>query len=300
MKTDRLFQIVYILLEKQWITAKELSERLEVSKRTIYRDIDVLTLSGIPIYTTKGKGGGIGLLDHYVLSKSILNDHEKSQVLVALDTLKATGFDQVNHVMTKLRSIFNQHEDSWIDIDFSNWTTQAKGQEQFVMLKEGLSIQQSLVFDYINANGDKSRREVYPLKLIFKKRDWYLFAYCKKKTENRLFKVRRIYDLSIGSEDFNRSDYLSKEDKVIREKESLIELDLLIDKSLKHRVYDEFDIGAIAINESGDYNVRIEMADNDWLYHYLLSFENHMTIVKPTALNAKLRAILEKTLKNYL
>lgn len=58
MKTQRLFQIIYILLNKESVTAQELSEKFEVSIRTIYRDIDTLSTAGIPIYTTQGKGGG--------------------------------------------------------------------------------------------------------------------------------------------------------------------------------------------------------------------------------------------------
>ena len=70
MQINRLFEIVYILLNKKSITAKELSEHFEVSQRTIYRDIDTLCECGIPIYTSKGKGGGIGLLDSFILNKS--------------------------------------------------------------------------------------------------------------------------------------------------------------------------------------------------------------------------------------
>eukprot|EP00831_Metopus_contortus_P036502 TRINITY_DN28872_c0_g1_i3.p1 TRINITY_DN28872_c0_g1~~TRINITY_DN28872_c0_g1_i3.p1 ORF type:complete len:104 (-),score=7.29 TRINITY_DN28872_c0_g1_i3:99-410(-) len=72
LKTDRLFSIVHILLNKERVTAKELADQFEVSTRTIYRDIDSLSMSGIPIYTDKGTGGGISLLDNYVLNKTCL------------------------------------------------------------------------------------------------------------------------------------------------------------------------------------------------------------------------------------
>ncbi len=67
MQINRLFEIVYILLHKKSVTAKELAERFEVSVRTIYRDIDTLSSAGIPIYASQGKGGGISLMDEYVL-----------------------------------------------------------------------------------------------------------------------------------------------------------------------------------------------------------------------------------------
>lgn len=72
MKIRRLFQIIYILLDRKSITANELADKFEVSVRTIYRDIETLTESGIPIYTTQGKGGGITLMDQFILNKSLL------------------------------------------------------------------------------------------------------------------------------------------------------------------------------------------------------------------------------------
>ena len=76
MQIDRLFYIIYTLLEKKMVTAGELAAHFEVSTRTIYRDIDTLSLAGIPVYTSKGNGGGIGILDGYVLNKSTLSHEE--------------------------------------------------------------------------------------------------------------------------------------------------------------------------------------------------------------------------------
>ena len=70
---NRLFEIIYMLIQKKKVTAKELADKFEVSTRTIYRDIEILSGANIPIYASKGKDGGIGLLDEYVLNKSILS-----------------------------------------------------------------------------------------------------------------------------------------------------------------------------------------------------------------------------------
>jgi len=73
MKNDRLFQILYLLLEKGTMTAPELSRALEVSVRTIYRDIDALSLAGVPVYATQGKNGGVSLLPNYAFDKVAIN-----------------------------------------------------------------------------------------------------------------------------------------------------------------------------------------------------------------------------------
>ncbi len=77
MQTNRLFQIIYILLREGTVTAGELAKRFEVSPRTIYRDIDALSLAGVSVYASKGKGGGISLLQDFVLDKSLLSETEQ-------------------------------------------------------------------------------------------------------------------------------------------------------------------------------------------------------------------------------
>ena len=87
MKESRLFRIVYYLLDKGHATAPELAEKFEVSIRTIYRDIDVISSAGIPVYVTTGRNGGIEILDSYVLEKSIFSDKEKQDIMAALQSL---------------------------------------------------------------------------------------------------------------------------------------------------------------------------------------------------------------------
>ena len=84
---NRLFQIVYMLLEKPQMKAKALAEFFEVSERTIYRDIDKLTMAGIPIYTNQGRNGGISILPDYVLDKSVLTIDEKKKIMESLNAL---------------------------------------------------------------------------------------------------------------------------------------------------------------------------------------------------------------------
>ncbi len=84
---NRLFQIVYLLMEKPQMTAKELADIFEVSERTIYRDIDKLTMAGIPVYTNQGKHGGVSILPDYVLDKAVLTTEEKNKIMESLSAL---------------------------------------------------------------------------------------------------------------------------------------------------------------------------------------------------------------------
>ena len=89
MSESRLFKILYYLLDKGTVTAPELAKKFEVSVRTIYRDIDMLSGAGIPVYTTTGHGGGIHLFDNFVLKKSLLSEQEMQDILIGVQSLSA-------------------------------------------------------------------------------------------------------------------------------------------------------------------------------------------------------------------
>jgi predicted DNA-binding transcriptional regulator YafY len=295
MKIDRLFGIVYLLLDKKWVTAKYLAEKFQVSTRTIYRDVDVLTLAGIPIYTNKGSGGGIGLLENFTMSKAYLNKEEKNEMLLALEALKKTSAEDYD-VLYKMRSIF-QEEESFIEIDMSSWTESKRGVEQFRKLRKAIARSQMVSFDYYDADGNYSERKIYPLKLVFKKNHWYVLSYCHMRQQNRYFKVMRMENLLLLNEYFDRNEYM--EDIVHEASTPKIELELSFSKDIAHRVYDEFSPTLIK-EEDNHLKVKLLIPENEWLYHYLLSFEDHLLSIQPNHIKDKLKAILEKTLKHYL
>ena len=138
MKINRLFEIIYLLLEKRTITAKELAAHFEVSVRTIYRDIDILASASIPIYFQRGKHGGIKLMDNYIMNKSLLSQKEQNEILYALQSLNATNYFNNDKTLSKLSAIFNQKADNWIKIDFSRYNNDDDN-TLFEKLKEAIS-----------------------------------------------------------------------------------------------------------------------------------------------------------------
>jgi len=104
---------------KERITAKALAEHFDVSRQTICHDMDTLSIAGIPIYTQKGKGGGISLLPNFVLNKSILGEHEQGEILSALQGLSNVKTDATNQILQKLSTIFNKNMTNWLEVDYS-------------------------------------------------------------------------------------------------------------------------------------------------------------------------------------
>ncbi len=295
---NRLFEIVYILMQKKKVTAKELADRFEVSTRTIYRDIEILSRANIPIYATKGKDGGIYLLDEYVLNKTILSEEEQNQILFALQSMKKVVGQDERDILAKLSTVFNKKVNDWIKIDFSSWGKNNKQEEIFNMIKTAILNKNQIEFVYYNSNGEESKRIIEPLQIWFKDKSWYLISYCKLKEDYRTFKIARIKEIKILEEHFERE--LPKEQRQEKYNFKIISLELEIDKAMAYRVYDEFENEEIRKNEDGNFIVNVEYPENEWVYSYILSFGEYAKVLSPKRAKEIIKDKLEKTLKNYL
>ena len=301
MQINRLFEIVYILMNKKITTAKELSEHFEVSQRTIYRDIETLCQAGIPIYTNKGKGGGIGLMEHFVLNKSVLSEQERNDILSALQGFKATSYSDTDQVLSKLNSMFGNKNSDWIEVDFTYWNNNEEDKIKFQLLKESILNQKVIQFKYNNSYGEESHRIVEPRKLFFKGQAWYLYGYCRDKTDLRYFKISRIKDLHIEIEVFNVPPATDNEKVEVppRETHNMISADLKVDAEMAYRIFDEFPQEAIIKNEDGSFLIHAKLQAGGWLLGYLMSYEDHLEILKPIELREKLIDKYKNALKKY-
>jgi predicted DNA-binding transcriptional regulator YafY len=168
VQISRLFEIVYLILEKGKVPARELAERFEVTTRTIYRDVESLSAAGIPVYMSKGRNGGLSLLPEFVLDKTVLTQREKDEILSALAGLSATGRDETSGALNKLASLFGASGYNWIEVDFSGWGWTQGLKDSYSLLKEAILARRVLTFDYFGSKGEKTSRTVEPLKLVFR------------------------------------------------------------------------------------------------------------------------------------
>lgn len=294
MQINRLFEIVYLLLEKETVTAKELAGHFEVSVRTIYRDIDILSTAGIPVYTNKGKGGGISLLDNFVLDKSILSEEEQNQIIFALQSLEKLDRNSEKKALEKMSRLFRKETENWIEIDFSNWSNE---NNKFEMIKQAILKKQVMEFTYFNSYGEEMKRQVEPLQIWFKDKAWYMKAYCRVKQDYRIFKIARIRDIKILEETFERELPQEQEKKPYEIK--FISLELEISKEKAYRVYDEFEKENIEKKEDGNFIVHVDYPENDWVYEYILSFGEHIKVIAPEYARNIIKDKVQKMIKNY-
>jgi len=281
MKNDRLFQIVYLLLDKGTITAPELARALEVSVRTIYRDIDALSIAGVPVFASQGKNGGISLMPNYAFDKALLSDDEQNQILFAIQSLKATD-QPVDALLNKLGGLFQKQNANWIEVDFSRWGMGNTDSRKFEQLKTALIGKHPLEIVYCSSSGETNRRVILPLKLIFKDKGWYLQAYCRMAEDFRLFKVNRIVELTVQNERFADlpDDPPPLEPNYMTEP-GYTRILLRFSPAIAFRIYDEFDRSSIAPQPDGSLLVTAYFPQDGWIVGYLHSFGADVSILEP-------------------
>ncbi|RII36704.1 YafY family transcriptional regulator [Clostridium chromiireducens] len=300
MQINRLFEIVYILLDKKIVTAKELSKHFEVSVRTIYRDIDILSGAGIPIYTNKGKGGGISLIEDFVLNKSVLSEKEQKEILMSLQSLNAMKYLEVEPILKKLSTVFNKKSTNWIDVDFSHWGSNDTEKEKFKIIKTAILNSEVLSFDYFSSYGEKTSRIAEPLKLVFKGQGWYLYAYCRLKNEFRIFKLRRIHTLVLLNENFKREVPANIWGEAGKSYDiEMVTLVLRIDEKMAYRIFDEFEQENIIRNKDGSYTTTITFPSGEWIFGYIMSYGEYAEVIEPKNIRKEIKRKFEESVKKY-
>ena len=299
MEQSRLFKIVYHLLEKGKSTAPELAEKFEVSIRTIYRDLDAISAAGIPIYATQGKGGGIFIMQDFVLNKSILSEQEKEQILMALQGISVTEHNQTDELLMKLGGLFQSKVTNWIEVDFSEWYKNTPNYDVFNLIKNAIFNQYIITFSYFAREGNYSNRTVEPIKLIFKNKDWYLYGFCLLRNDFRFFKLTRIKELEILSDTFKREVKNIPEIEMVIKDNNFIPAKLRFSPKAAFRVYDEF-TDNVSKDNQGNLYVNIDLPDNETLFSYILSFGDNFEILEPDYLRESMKEKLALMLENYI
>lgn len=297
MKDNRLFRMLYYILKKGKVTARELAERFEVSIRTIYRDIDSLSSAGIPIYAIQGKGGGIEIADEFVLSKSLLTEDEREQIMTALCGLENVNKSYENELLTKLSALFKIKNTNWIEVDFNSWQNNKIYEKIFNEIKSAILSKNILEFSYFGSN-DETYRKVKPVRLLFKGQDRYLYAFCLLRNDFRYFKLSRIKKLktlSVIFEDDFEDIILKKEMRY----ENTVHIKVKFDRKVAFRVYDELGEN-ITEDEDGNLYAEVEIPNDYNLYGYIFSFGENVEVLEPKEIRIQIKKIINEMSKKYI
>jgi len=200
MRADRLLSLLLLLQNRGQMTAEELANELEVSKRTIYRDIDALSVAGVPVYANGGPGGGYALLDNYRTTLTGLNENEIRALfmLTIPGPLSDLGVSQqLKAAMLKLTSSLaedhHKHANYLLQrlhLDAASWFQTDEPVPHLKIVQEAVWQDRQLVFAYRRRNGAVSEHTISPYGLVAKASIWYLVAATEQGM--RVYRVSRI------------------------------------------------------------------------------------------------------------
>jgi predicted DNA-binding transcriptional regulator YafY len=298
MKIERLLSIVILLVNRRHIQAKELADMFEVSVRTIYRDIDTINAAGIPVITTQGSGGGIGLMEGYRLDRNVLTDRELADIFTALQGVSSSGGHEHALLMEKISSVIPpsqfaafRSKTTQLIVDFSPRGLNGPLEKRLALLKEALEESVAVSFEYVDAEGAATLRSVEPYTLVLKGQTWYLYGICGLRQDFRLFKLLRMKSLVKETRTYIRQD-LPLEDMPWsgewHREGSSVPLVLHFTSEGKHLAEDRFDSTELLPDGNGGYIVTIHYPEDSWLYGFILSFGTSVEVLEPEHIRQKL------------
>lgn len=289
---QRLFEITTLLISRGSATAAELAQRFEVSRRTIYRDIEALSAAGIPIYADRGRGGGIKLLPGYVMDKTMFSRQEQEQMLAQIQSLAAVGTPNADALLDKLGALFGEQE-PWLEVDFAPWAGGAQARHTFETLRQAILNRQTVAFTYTGTNGKTAQRQAQPARLIFRGQGWYLFAYAPEREAYRYFKLPRMRNLQITGETFAPQPLPSRQ-KNEPYKGELVEVEMWVAKQAAYRVYDEFALDDVQTTPEGDFILNFTTPPGEWLTGLILSYGKLAKVLSPAPLRKQIEQDIAK------
>lgn len=309
MKINRIITIIMVLLQREKISGKELAEKLDVSLRTIYRDIQVIEGAGIPIITYQGSAGGISILKNYKISKGLFTKEDVIVLLKGLNLLSSPVLKESENSITleKIKSFLSEQEIDEVTnnlnqliVDLSPWFSKQNIDNKLSLIRLALKEQLLLSFDYLSVRNKQASRLIEPYKLIFKEKEWYLQAFCLTKNDFRLFKLSKMSNISKTNTKFIKQTppevfSLFQTDM----KKKIFKIKLLIDESLLERILDFCDEKDIKKLNGHQYLVDFDFIDDDYSYGILLSLGHKCICLEPEHIRHKLVERAEKLVKSY-
>ncbi len=311
MKIDRLLAMTILLLNRERVSAKELADRFEVSTKTIYRDMETLNQSGIPIVAHQGTSGGFEIMEQYTIARQFLTLNEINTMVSVVkgitgivdDSKFASLLEKVKALLSKADTIHAEKSTTGIIFDFNPWGQSPAERDKVNILKQSIEETRKVSIQYLNMNGKESERVIEPSALILKGYIWYLHAYCTLRNDFRVFRLSRIHELKMLMEQCTRRETPSLDGYVWEAEWSTDvkhEMILNFDRQVRHRIVDSFDPEMVTVLEDGSIQVMGEFAKDEWFYGMLLSYGEHVKVEQPANVAEEVVRRAQRIVERYV
>ncbi len=300
MKIDRLIGILSALLQEEKTTAPELAERFEVSRRTINRDIEDLCKAGIPIRTAQGTGGGISIMDGYRMDRTILTSKDMQMILAGLRSLDSvSGSSYYGQLMEKIQagsSEFITGRDS-ILIDLSSWYRETLA-PKIETIQDAIGDRNLIRFRYYAPSGE-SERMVEPYYLVFRWSSWYLWGWCLKRKDFRLFKLNRMDAVRKTDKSFECREVTMPDLSNEKIFPGRIKVKALFEPDQKWRLVEEFGPKCFTEYDDGRLLFTADYTDIENLVTWIMTFGDKAELIEPKEAREKIAGMVEEMTTIY-
>ncbi|WP_088839295.1 YafY family protein [Listeria sp. ILCC792] len=284
MKIERLIGIIMLLLQREIVSANEMAKMFEVSKRTIYRDMETLSMAKIPIYTMPGVNGGIGIMPTYKVDKRLLTTEDLTTIVTSLN-----GFEQlfsstdIKRTLLKMKNMLRSDDevsDHLISLDFSNVTTKKEINEHVEELHLAIKKHQYVAVTYSDRDGNETKRKIEPYHLLFRNRYWYLQGYSTEREDFRTFKLSRMIHLETLADTFTPREFVVRpfNPKPQFSPFEMEEVDLLLDRTGREQIVERANVLEIKALDETYFQAKVILPDHEVGYRFLLNLGTHATI----------------------
>lgn len=303
MKIERLLAITNYLLAHQRVTAQMLSMRFEVSTRTVMRDINTLSLAGIPVVTYYGADGGYEILDSFKLDRQLVGVNDHSYIITALQGLQS-AFDhkELNDTLEKMQAIAPDLNTDMV-LDFGVLKENSSTNEKMILLQQAINIRQKVIFSYTNADNNDKEHEVEPVAIMYKWYNWYLLCYYPKYEDYRIYKLVRMRAISLTGVENSKLHSVGEAKRKWEKsehKQNSIRVQLLCKSNIKVKCEEYLNGTIVEELDNGDflYEFHVPEKEHFW-YGTVLALGSDAKVIDPPDLIKRICLNCNEILKQY-
>ena len=299
MKTERLIGILSILLQREKVTAPELAEQFEVSRRTIQRDVESLCRAGIPISTAQGTGGGISIMEGYRVDRTVLTAPEMQAILAGLRSLDSvSGTRRYAQLMEKLSAGTGEPAPGSARTlsDLSSWYKTSLP-PKIELIREAMEQHRTVRFTYYSPRAE-SVRTIEPCYLVFHWSAWYVWGWCRTRKDFRLFKLNRMTELTAGTS-FSPRPASPPNLEPERIFPVNCTITVLFQPACRWRLVEEYGADRFSVDPDGRLRFTGGFPDADSALGWVLTFGDRAELLEPEELRKRLLDLAEALADRY-
>lgn len=305
MKTDRLLSITLYLINRKKVTARELADHFEVSLRTIQRDMESLSLAGIPVYAERGKEGGYSIVDTYTVNRHYFAPSELSALTSLVGRLNALlnhdDLKQTEEKLINLQDVRAQKKHNTLIMDFTPWGMDDMHRTLFQTVYRAVEDKQVIGIRYGTPTGEITDRDIEPVSVIIKGAAWYVYGFCRLRQGMRLFKLTRIMSTISRPEYFNPDTHPPYNDDLqhmgdARPRTLFV---LRFAPSARGRITDYYNPDSLHFMPDGTIMGFFPFPEDEWVYGWILSFGPLVEILEPPHARQRIKELVQSLQGTY-